>query len=454
MESFYLEIHPSKPSLERMNRETGDEFGRGWVVPKVHLILDESQVESVSGALHGRPVFRDTIDWAYLTEWLKTCKSRQSITQARQGGESGGSQSRSILGPARPLDAAQLHVVDVDRLCVIPMPEDDEYVALSYRWGNGQVLKLKEENADLLKTTGFFDSSSKNIKPSRTIVDAMYVIRRLGYRYLWVDALCVKQDDQQAIMANVGVMDLIYARATLTIVAAFGDDADSGLPGVSWDIPRTQQQRRHNVHGLVVANMLDSLDDAVNFSAWNTRGWTYQERLLSSKRLVFTNAQIYYECNQGCRFQEDLRLDDGSAKLVPPDGRYQIDLENENLFDIYALAVGEYTKRSLTYQGDKLKAFTGFLNTLVEPFRGPFFFGLPASVFNVGLLWTPIGACTRSNKIFPSWSWAGWDGPVSYGMRDGMENLGECAVSQVKIETHRNVQLCARVDRLSPWSNA
>ncbi len=447
MRPFYLEVHSSKPALERIVKELGDEFSTEWVMPKLHLVLDDSQFGNTSTRMYGRAVLHDEIDWKYLAQWLNTCKNRHSIALRAHSQAAEFGKSRR---PSPSLHAPQLLAIDVNRLCVVPIPAGAEYIALSYMWGKDQALKLKKANYELLQTTGVFDPGYGNLHPCQTIVDAIDVTRRIGYRYIWVDALCITQDDPQTILANVSIMDLIYAQAALTIVAAAGNNADSGLPGVSKDIPRTQQQMRQKVHGLVIANMLDSHNDAINHSVWNTRGWTYQERLLSPRLLIFTETQVYYECNQWCHFQEDLHIHDGSAILEVPDGRYQLDLEHENLFNTYALAVAEYTKRSLTNRGDKLRAFTGFLSNLAGPFRGTFLFGLPVNTFDVGLLWTPIGACTRGDRNFPSWSWAGWDGPVRYAMKDSMGNLCECTVSQVEIETHENYRLCTQVD---PWND-
>ncbi|KAE9378460.1 HET-domain-containing protein [Stipitochalara longipes BDJ] len=450
MAPFYISIHSSKPNLERMTWKSDDEFNTGWSAPRLHLILEENQAGEASTGLYGRTVVHDAIDWAYLAQWLNTCKNRHAITPR---GHDKGAHCESLRGSARPLGATQRLVIDVNRRCVVPMPKDGEYIALSYMWGKDQALKLKKANYELLQATNILDPVSGNVQPSQTIIDAIEVTRRLGYSYIWVDALCITQDNPQTILANVGMMDLIYAQAALTIVAAAGNNADSGLPGVSKGIPRTQQQMRQNIDGLVVANMLDTHNGAINYSTWNTRGWTYQERLLSPRLLIFTDAQVYYECNQECHFQEDLHLGDGSAHPEGSDRRYQLDLENENLFNAYALAVAEYTKRSLTDRGDKLRAFAAFLSTLIEPFRGPFFFGIPVTVFDVGLLWTPIGSCRRGNKMFPSWSWAGWDGPVRYAMRDSMGNLCECTASQVEIETHGNARLCTPFDPVLPGSN-
>jgi hypothetical protein len=61
---------------------------------------------------------------------------------------------------------------------------------------------------------------------------------------------------------------------------------------------------------------------------------------------------------------------------------------------------------------DKLKAFWGDTGSIGDPVGAPFLSGLPASLFDVGLLWYPVRPLRRGDRAFPSWPWAGWVGPV------------------------------------------
>jgi hypothetical protein len=257
---------------------------------------------------------------------------------------------------------------------------------------------------------GFFDAA--DCQPSRTVVDAMEVTRRLGYRYLWVDALCIIQDDAQDLQQNVNIMDEIYSNAILTIVGAASANAEHGLPGVS--VSRTEKQVRANIDGTTVANVLEPAAGAITFSCWNTRGWTYQERMLSRELLTFTSSQVFYQCHRGCDFQEQFRLRNDRNQLASFDPRATLDLQDRSTRETYALAVAEYTKRSLGDPNDKLRAFKGLTNFLAGPLQTHFFLGLPVSLFDVALLWSFAEPVDRGLSTFPSWSWAGWDGPVRY----------------------------------------
>lgn len=64
-------------------------------------------------------------------------------------------------------------------------------------------------------------------KLSRTIVGAMFVVASIGETYLWVDSLCIIQDDPEGLRHNLREMHRIYSRANLTTVPAHGDNSDA-----------------------------------------------------------------------------------------------------------------------------------------------------------------------------------------------------------------------------------
>jgi hypothetical protein len=93
-------------------------------------------------------------------------------------------------------------------------------------------------------------------------------------------------------------MASIYGLASVTIIQASGLSADSGLPGIQ-GTPRHKVQVPFTIKGVT---LLETLDPAVPEESmsylgeyWNTRGWTFQERLVSGKVLIFTPEQVYWE---------------------------------------------------------------------------------------------------------------------------------------------------------------
>ncbi|PMD41737.1 HET-domain-containing protein, partial [Hyaloscypha variabilis F] len=193
--------------------------------------------------------------------------------------------------------ALTFRLIDVSRDCVCDAEASWSYVALSYVWGQAPMLKLVQANKVELYSSGALASDKQAIP--QTIRDAILVVKRLGEQYLWVDALCITQDDNVEKAKVIGEMDLIYSRANLTIVAAFGNDASAGLPGLQSGtrmVDLFEARMTFNSHGtskqLTVARSRPTriIDD----SKWNSRGWTYQEKLFSHRMLLFTEEQVLY----------------------------------------------------------------------------------------------------------------------------------------------------------------
>jgi Heterokaryon incompatibility protein (HET) len=116
-------------------------------------------------------------------------------------------------------------LIDVDRGKIIAGSTDrTRYVALSYVWGEK---KMRQEMPRSLKAAVRADENGvETIElpnfPPRTIQDAIKVTRRRGYHYLWVDSLCIVQDDDHERHGQINMMDEIYSNASLTIAAASG----------------------------------------------------------------------------------------------------------------------------------------------------------------------------------------------------------------------------------------
>lgn len=167
---------------------------------------------------------------------------------------------------------------------------------------------------------------------------------------------------------------------------------------------------------------------------WNTRAWTYQERLFSPRKLVFLEDGVHYNC-QCMTWVEDLVCEGPELKdyfqMFDFDRFGNHDIRKANLFlkkdtfsfrflpwpDLrnYCDCVHEFSVRNLTHPDDVLRAFSGIQRAFNDAFLKGFHFGIPESFFTVCLLWQPRGRVHRriSKTNFPSWCWTGWEGPIS-----------------------------------------
>ena len=370
---------------------------------------------------------QDRIDLELVKCWLETCKEQHNSTYL-QCNLFGGSfvpdtptdihdRSTLIIQPCQstPVStkASDITLVDVERECLVDMPSITTYIALSYVWGGPQSFRnVMNRKKDL------YNSHSISVNDEaihRTIRDAIWLVARLGEKYIWVDSLCICQDDMENKMKQIANMGNVYSQALFTIVAASGSDASAGLPGVR-AFSRHSTQHIECVQGMVLANELLPLEDIMTQSYWNTRGWTYQEKELCKRFLIFWKTHVFFQCNRTV-YKEDSGLRNHAIR----GGRaLRIRGERQPIWNSYRRAVVEYTKRTLSYDSDVVNAFQGIASLLQLAFKGDFLFGLPETELDIALLWQPTSVIRRRvdpetrAPLFPSWSWAGWIGKVTY----------------------------------------
>ncbi|KAF2677816.1 HET-domain-containing protein [Lentithecium fluviatile CBS 122367] len=311
--------------------------------------------------------------------------------------------------------ARNLRVIDVQDDNIVDAPPKCDYVALSYVWGRSNFLRLLKDNKAELASSG----ALKRATVPRTIRDAMQLVTLLGKRYLWVDALCIVQDDDSDKGIQIGQMDIIYTSAILTIVAASGTDAEAGLPGLNSG-SRQIVQHIESIKGLhFVANGPELISIMAGLR-WNTRGWTFQEIALSRRVLCFTPNQCYYLCNMGVKSEDTVPENPAApyrnSQEPPPE--FQLNIRN-GLWQCYREIVETYSKRKFTCENDVNDGVDGLLSSLSTFEDEAFICGLPETLLEIALLWLPTGPLRRRSRHrdgseFPSWSWTGWVGPVHY----------------------------------------
>lgn len=295
-------------------------------------------------------------------------------------------------------------------------------------------LKLETKKIEQYKQPGILLSGDL----PATIADAIDVTLAAGERYLWVDSLCIIQDDEADKQYYIPKMDSVYGCALFTIIALSGEAADVGLPGVrSGSRSRSEKPFTIRTHSLIASLdpiRMRSWDNFMGDSPWNHRAWTLQERMFSRRVLVFTTEQIYCECQQASWCEEGIwevsnsphvfRRAFGSASFQLPWPSDQASLSN-----VYQLSVEKYTVRKLSYAHDALNAFAGMLRALQRTWVNDFFWALLLSYFSSALQWKtgrifniPIGDASigfedergiMHSLPIPSWSWAAWETGIS-----------------------------------------
>ncbi|KAK3352525.1 heterokaryon incompatibility protein-domain-containing protein [Lasiosphaeria hispida] len=301
-----------------------------------------------------------------------------------------------------------LRLIDIPRGCLIETREALPYVALSYVWGAVSNFRLTKANKPALMRPGAIQSQEVWDALPRTISDSIILLSRLGFSYLWVDSLCLLQNDPEDLSQGVNVMDQIYEKATLTIVAASGHDANAGLPGVRIGSREAKKPfSREVLPGLSLGTYFGP-DHLLSGSVYETRAWTFQEHVLSRRILYFVDKKIFFRCRQA-EWLETC-YDHHEPKICHINPLTEIALMKYPLYD-WANMLSYYTRRTLTNQKDALRAMSGIMRRVSEKLRYPMIQGLPTGAFDRFLLF--FGQNLRRRQGFPSYSWAGWSGEIT-----------------------------------------
>ncbi|KAI4641176.1 hypothetical protein J4E93_008055 [Alternaria ventricosa] len=217
------------------------------------------------------------VDSRYITHWINSCDAQHG--------------TRCKPASLKHKSAQQLPhwVIDVGRECLVPGNTVPRYVALSYVWSQKSFnardkkrstdsILLKKLNLSAFQKPGHLKHVWSQLPTA--VKDAILLVRRLKEIYLWVDCLCIVQDDEKT-REQVDHMGDIYSGASFTIIAA----THRGQLSSSWVEARGHDEVEH-------------MYDKLYGSKWATRGWTFQEQMLSKRAIVFTDRYMFWECQQ------------------------------------------------------------------------------------------------------------------------------------------------------------
>ncbi|KAI2780455.1 HET-domain-containing protein [Daldinia loculata] len=474
---------PPKFHHNQMPLRQVDRVKTGFIIAEIEsLPNDASEVNYLPRREIGKHV-----DIALVKGWLDECQRHQHSRPSKEQ-----NVDNDLFQPQSPF-----RLIDVDRDCIVEKDKRCGYVALSYVWGDTPtilcsgdknqetipILVTPRENIKYVKADKSLSESGTKSRLAgripRTVRDAMEFTRRIGMRYLWVDTLCIIQDDHKDRDRLIARMGDIYNSATVTIIAAAGRNSDAGLSGISPRAGRPIKPVPISTSDGAVLNLsvcLSSLCEEVRRETWNTRGWTFQEQSLSQRCLYFTADEVFFNCGE-CQRREgyDYAVKGTINKEVKIEVRTGPPWWNRNLrrdldptpyhylggtsgreldAQTYQIAVQEYTRKHLTYPYDIFNAFEGIFNRAEITRSAPLEIlsirqaqAIPSHLLYRALLWFPVhgaerrpcrttGPSGRSTEKFSLWSWVSWVGPVEFVFADNLwlpRKISQAPVKRVRL---------------------
>lgn len=330
------------------------------------------------------------------------------------------------------------------------VPTSSQYVTLSHCWGpvNNHPICTTKADLDDRKLRIAFE------KLSLTFQDAVKICRDLDQRYLWIDSLCIIQDDGEDWLDQASAMASIYGGSFVTLAALSSADSTQGCWTRPREAGRTELSRYQDFdfdsqrvrvferwpaywHSEYGDNPYK--DHGYGSNPLRTRAWTLQERELSLRCINFAQGQLLWQCRTMKGSSQlpwhEMRPDHDDFCPLP----LYLNQEEELTSDGPAFQRGywydlveDYSSRNLTKETDKLPALAGLASRFLEQNSpGRYLAGIWSDHLPSALLWRIVNSYERTLDPpsfqptshlprlpqlhrAPSWSWASIDGEISY----------------------------------------
>ncbi|KAH7399188.1 heterokaryon incompatibility protein-domain-containing protein [Phaeosphaeria sp. MPI-PUGE-AT-0046c] len=377
-----------------------------------------------------RPVIVDPSDprcYGVAHSWLEDCTKHKTCNQAAPTRL----PKRVIEIPADSTAAPRLLVTDVEQL--------GQYVVLSHCWGSLGPAKLIDE------LISQFQQGIPLEQLPRSFLDAITITRQLGFKYLWIDALCISQDNAADWAEEAPKMAYYYGQSALMIAATAAEDSSKGILSER-HVPYSPIMGKEKKYYL--RQQLLGWEWDIEYSILASRGWAAQERILAPRVLHYTKRQMIWECVEGLRFEasciKGAVIDSGQVNMRSHKSKIQqfvtqglniaqsayvkaesadstnsmLPATEDSITRVHGWlqCVDNFSICKLTVSSDKLHAISGIASIMNhENQMGTYLAGLWSKHLAAGLTWSRTWALLTSPPEYraPSWSWASLDGEVS-----------------------------------------
>ncbi len=274
------------------------------------------------------------------------------------------------------------------------------YAALSYCWGTSKDAKfqLKTTSSSLPQRRAGLQHHEIESVPA--LQDAIYIARALSISHLWVDSLCIFQDDTSDWEQQCAQMDKIYSGAEVTLIAASSSSCRDGflqqkghrllLPSgfLQQPGPNRALHLQFKFVDRALVRALSKLHCDTYYSPLWRRGWAVQERLLPTRQIIFGKSSIHFLCpeqfqSRGCSVYSEtyfFNIDGVRGKAIP---------------ELYANWSGgcmsqftEINKDSFTHPTDLLPAIAGIASVFSEHLQDDYCAGHWRKDLHIDLMWS------------------------------------------------------------------
>ncbi|CAI6045689.1 unnamed protein product [Clonostachys chloroleuca] len=270
--------------------------------------------------------------------------------------------------------------------------EIPRYAALSYCWG------LESHARDQLKTTTASEERMRLGIPmeslTRTIRDAVQVARAFKIPFLWVDSLCIIQDDIADWEREASRMGIVYSNAFVTFCSLGSSCHTSFLqpPSPTILIPFQSSLNdkakgayvlRYSTCAIGKVNANHILTD-VSSSRWLQRGWAHQEYVMSARLVIFGPHFVHFLCPSITAAENEKPVSVQWQFLLRG-----VATDPEELYNEWGKSIAPiYSDRQFTKPEDALPAISGLARYFSTVLADEYIAGLWKRDMLRGLIWS------------------------------------------------------------------
>lgn len=243
----------------------------------------------------------------------------------------------------------------------------------------------------------------------KTFRDAIIFASRLGISYLWIDSLCIVQDDSADWDREGATMAEVFANGLVTIAATHASSSEVGLFTTQQQYSPSLQVARANIgnriYPIFARPTWSHATHAADEHPLSQRAWVFQELLLSPRSIHFIGVEIVWE------FKETTCCECGKEKTAQEAMHWHrrlLQTTHRTIFEEWRDLVHSYSSKKLTYESDRLAALSGLATLWSHRSVGAYLTGLWSDDLLEDLVWISQSPAKRTWPILyeaPSWSW-------------------------------------------------
>lgn len=192
--------------------------------------------------------------------WLQQClDTHRSCNEAR---------NQSPWYPTRLLDVGDVTAESSDVRLILSASETliGPYCTLSHCWGHSRFIQLNRDTERSLRSGVSLEQMPKTFR------EAVLATKRLGIRYIWIDSLCIAQDNLSDWSREAASMHKVYSNTYCNLSASASADSSEGL---------YRQRQPHTFHPTLVNLCVEGLSSEDSYVRCEVHDRSFWERKVS-----------------------------------------------------------------------------------------------------------------------------------------------------------------------------